>query len=336
MSKLKLVFAGTPAFAAGHLQALIDAGHNIVAVYTQPDRAAGRGKKLQPSPVKQVAQQHQLPVFQPASLKDADAQRELSALNADLMVVVAYGLLLPQAVLDLPRLGCINVHASLLPRWRGAAPIERAILAGDKQSGVTIMQMDAGLDTGAMIHKIETPISDADDRQTLENRLAVLGCQALIHTLANFDSLASSAEPQTDDGTTYARKLDKSEALIDWNQTAEEINRCIRAGIGRNPAYTFINGERIRFIRAQVLSGKQNQSPGTILGTVDLTCEDSPTGTTQGQSLKSLRIACRDGELALQQVQLPGKNVMSVTDLLNARRAMFEPGKQFSSIETPS
>ena len=336
MSKLKLVFAGTPAFAAGHLQALIDAGHNIVAVYTQPDRAAGRGKKLQPSPVKQVAQQHQLPVFQPASLKDTDAQRELSALNADLMVVVAYGLLLPQAVLDIPRLGCINVHASLLPRWRGAAPIERAILAGDKQTGVTIMQMDAGLDTGAMIHKIETPIYADDDRQTVENRLADLGCRALIHTLENFDSLASSAEPQTNDGTTYARKLEKSEALIDWSQTADEINRSIRAGIGRNPAYTFINGERIRFIRAQVLSGKQNQSPGTILGTVELVDSHAPENVAQGQSVKSLRIACRDGELALQQVQLPGKNVMSVTDLLNARRAMVESGKQFSSIETPA
>ncbi|MEX2335529.1 MAG: methionyl-tRNA formyltransferase, partial [Pseudohongiella sp.] len=227
---MKLIFAGTPAFAATHLGALIEQGHDIVAVYTQPDRAAGRGKKLHASPVKVLATQHNLPVLQPASLKSPEAQAELAAFKPDLMIVVAYGLLLPKAVLDTPRFGCINVHASLLPRWRGAAPIERALLAGDNETGVTIMQMDVGLDTGDMLYKLSTPLSDDDDRQQLEDRLAILGCEGLLHTLHHFASLRDHAEKQDDALSTYARKLEKSEALVDWQASSIDISRTIRAG----------------------------------------------------------------------------------------------------------
>lgn len=318
---MKLVFAGTPAFAATHLSALLDHGHDIVAVYTQPDRAAGRGKKLQASPVKVLATGHQLPVMQPASLKDAEAQAALAALAPDLMIVVAYGLLLPQAVLDIPRLGCINVHASLLPRWRGAAPIERALLAGDSETGITIMQMDASLDTGDMLYKLSAALSDDDDRQQLEDRLATLGCQALLHTLANFDALREQAEKQDDTLSTYARKLDKAESQIDWQASAVDIARTVRAGIGRQPAYSFLDGERLRLLRASAVLSEQSAqvAPGTILVSSDR---------------NSLSVACRDGILQVTELQLPGKNPVAVRDIMNSRPALFAAGKQFSS-DTP-
>lgn len=321
MSDLKLIFAGTPEFAAVHLQALLDAGHTVVAVYTQPDRAAGRGKKLQASPVKQIAEAHGLPVFQPVSLRDSAAQAQLRELNADLLVVVAYGLLLPQAVLDAPRLGCINVHASVLPRWRGAAPIERALLAGDTRTGVTIMKMDIGLDTGDMLYVAETPISPEDTRITLESRLAELGCQALLHTLTDFESLAANAQRQDDTLSTYARKLDKDESLIDWQRSVAEIDRQIRASVGRNPAYTELNGERIRLLCATPFAQQgQTAKPGTIL---------SHEKTAGGHW--SLKIAASDGYLLATELQLPGKNAMAVRDVLNARRDMFAPGRCFGA-----
>lgn len=324
MSNLKLVFAGTPAFAASHLQALLDAGHHIAGVYTQPDRAAGRGKKLHASDVKQVAESHQLPVFQPATLKDPTAQAELGSLDADLMIVVAYGLLLPQAVLDTPRLGCINVHASLLPRWRGAAPIERAILAGDTKTGITIMQMDIGLDTGDMLYTLETGVDDQDDRVTLENRLAALGAKALLHTLAHYPALAASASKQDDSLSNYARKLEKSEALVNWQESAIQINRTIRAGIGRHPAYTFLAGERIRFLRATADSStSMSAPPGTILGQ-----QKSADGSI------AMQIACTEGVLNLMEIQLPGKNPVPVHAVLNSRRELFAPGQRFSATET--
>ena len=315
---MKLVFAGTPAFAATHLSALIDHGYDIAAVYTQPDRAAGRGKKLQASPVKALATKHRLPVMQPASLKDTDAQAALAALEPDLLIVVAYGLLLPQAVLDIPRLGCINVHASLLPRWRGAAPIERSLLAGDSETGVTIMQMDVALDTGDMLYKLSTPLSELDDRQLLENRLAKLGCQALIHTLANFDALRAQAQKQDNTLSTYARKLDKAESLIDWQTSVVDIARTIRAGVGRQPAYSFLDGERLRLLRASAtLSGPPAQvAPGTIVPGPDRHC---------------LTIACADGTLQVTELQLPGKNPVAVRDIMNSRPALLATGKQFSS-----
>lgn len=319
MADLKLVFAGTPDFAAAHLQALLDAGQQVCAVYTQPDRAAGRGKKLQASPVKQVALANDLPVLQPPTLRNEQAQAELAALNADLMVVVAYGLLLPQAVLDTPRLGCINVHASLLPRWRGAAPIERALLAGDEKTGVTIMQMDAGLDTGDMLYTVETPIDATDTRISVEQRLTALGCQALLHTLDDFEGLRSRALSQDDQLSTYARKLDKAEAQLDWSLPAIELDRRVRAGIGRLPAFGWLDGERVRFLATRVSTAGSEHPAGTILGTSRL---------ADGRT--ALDIACSEGILHLTELQLPGKNPMNIKDMLNARREQFAAGKQFT------
>lgn len=319
---MKLVFAGTPAFAATHLSALIAQGHDIAAVYTQPDRAAGRGKKLHASPVKALAAEHELPVMQPASLKDPEAQSALAALAPDLMIVVAYGLLLPKAVLEIPRFGCINVHASLLPRWRGAAPIERALLAGDSETGVTIMQMDVGLDTGDMLYKLSTPLREDDDRQQLEDRLAALGCEGLLHTLANFDNLRAGAEQQDDALSTYARKLDKSEAKIDWQASVAEVSRTIRAGIGRQPAYSFLDGERLRLLRAS------SESPGPV---AEPSAPAAPGTIVQNPNRNVLTIACADGLLNVSELQLPGKNPVSVRDIMNSRPALFAAGKKFNS-----
>lgn len=319
---MKLVFAGTPAFAATHLSALIAHGHEIVAVYTQPDRASGRGKKLHASPVKALATEHHLPVMQPASLKDPEAQAALAALAPDLMIVVAYGLLLPKAVLDIPRFGCINVHASLLPRWRGAAPIERALLAGDKETGVTIMQMDVGLDTGDMLYKLATPLREDDDRQQLEDRLATLGCEGLLYTLANFDNMRARAEKQDDSLSTYARKLDKAEAKIDWQAGVADVSRTIRAGIGRQPAYSFLDGERLRLLRAS------SANPDT---TADQAVAATPGTILPNPDRSVLAIACADGVLNVSELQLPGKNPVSVRDIMNSRPALFAAGKQFSS-----
>lgn len=226
---LRIVFAGTPEFAAAHLKALLDTPHQIVAVYTQPDRPAGRGQKLMPSPVKQLAAENAIPVLQPPSLKDAAAQAELAALEPDLLVVVAYGLILPQAVLDIPRFGCINSHASLLPRWRGAAPIQRAVQAGDAESGVTVMQMEAGLDTGPMLLKVRTPITAEDTGGSLHDRLAELGPPAVIETIAGLASGTLMGEVQDDALANYAHKLNKDEARIDWSRPAIELERLIRA-----------------------------------------------------------------------------------------------------------
>ncbi len=252
MSPLRVVFAGTPDFAASSLAAVLDSEHEVVAVYTQPDRPAGRGRKLTPSPVKQLAQGHGLPVYQPASLKDADAQAELAALNADVMVVVAYGLLLPQAVLDTPRLGCINVHASLLPRWRGAAPIQRAIEAGDSASGVTIMQMDAGLDTGAMLYEVRTPITSRTTGGDLHDRLAIQGANALVNVLDQLDSDSLEATPQPEEGVTYAAKLSKAEAELDFTQSAEQLARKIRAFNPWPVAWCTLGNDRLRLLMASV------------------------------------------------------------------------------------
>lgn len=323
MSALKIVFAGTPGFAARHLDALIANGHQIVAVYTQPDRAAGRGKTLQASPVKTLALSHDIPVYQPQSLKSDEAQAELAALGADLLVVVAYGLLLPKAVLEIPARGCINVHASLLPRWRGAAPIERALLAGDQETGVTIMQMDVGLDTGDMLYILKTPISHSDDRLTLEHRLADLGCQALLHTLADFDALQAGATAQDNSLSTYAKKIEKTEALINWNSSAAEIDRVVRASIGRNPAYSFLQGQRLRVLKATPDYSPHNIVPGTI---IDVVRKDAG-------SPAFIKVACGNGALLLEELQLPGKNAASVKDLLNSYASLFAAGHLFSDAE---
>lgn len=317
MQPLRIVFAGTPPFAAQHLESLLATEHRIVGVYTQPDRAAGRGKQLHPSAVKYLAQTHNLLVYQPASLRSAEAQQSLAALKPDLMIVVAYGLLLPQAVLDIPRFGCINVHASLLPRWRGAAPIERALLAGDKETGVTIMQMDKGLDTGSMLYKIPLAITEDDDRQTLESRLADIGRMGLVYCLQNLEALRARAQAQDDHLSTYASKLDKAEALINWEQSAESINLQIRSGIGRTPAYSILDGERIRLLKARPSPERTTAVPGTIVKA----------------DRDRLSIACADSVLNVTLMQLPGKNPLSIGEILNSRKELLAPGQRFSSTE---
>ncbi|KAF1050876.1 MAG: Methionyl-tRNA formyltransferase [Stenotrophomonas maltophilia] len=306
---LRLVFAGTPEFAAEHLQALLDSPHEIVAVYTQPDRPAGRGQKLAPSPVKQLALAHDLPVLQPPTLRDPAAQAELAALRPDLMVVVAYGLILPQVVLDIPRLGCINSHASLLPRWRGAAPIQRAVEAGDAESGVTVMQMEAGLDTGPMLLKVSTPISAEDTGGSLHDRLARLGPPAVVEAIAGLAAGSLRGEVQDDGQATYAHKLNKDEARLDWNLSAVELERRVRAFDPWPVCHTTLNGETMKVWAAHL--GEGRGEPGRIL-------EASRDG---------LLVACADGALWLTRVQLPGGKALAVADLLNSRREQFANGQ---------
>ena len=320
MTPLKICFAGTPSFAAEHLAALIAAKHNIVAVYTQPDRPSGRGKKLQPSPVKQVALDSGLIIKQPKSLKLADAQQELAAFSPDLLIVVAYGLILPQEILDIPRLGCINVHASLLPRWRGAAPIERAILAGDKESGITIMKMDAGLDTGPMLYKSKVKISPDDDREILMGNLCSAGTSALLHTLDNFTTLRESAQLQDDTLSTYAAKIDKSESLLQWQLPAEQLCRVVKAGVGRVPAYSFIEGERLRILKARPLEKSQLDVDKNVLA-----------GTILGINSTGVEVSCSDSSLLVTKIQLAGKKPWSIRDLINSGTTIVETGKHFDN-----
>ncbi|MBU3058592.1 methionyl-tRNA formyltransferase [Pseudomonas indica] len=306
---LRIVFAGTPEFAAEHLKALLDTPHRIVAVYTQPDRPAGRGQKLMPSPVKQLAVQHDIPVLQPKTLRDPDAQAELAALQPDLMVVVAYGLILPQAVLDIPPLGCINSHASLLPRWRGAAPIQRAVEAGDAESGVTVMRMEAGLDTGPMLLKASTPIEAGDTGGSLHERLAALGSKAVTEAV---DALAAGTlvgEVQDDALATYAHKLNKDEARLDWSRPAVELERRIRAFMPWPVCHTTLNGETLKVLAAA--PGEGRGAPGTILAA----------------SKDGLTVACGEGALRLTRLQLPGGKPLAFADLLNSRREQFAPGQ---------
>ena len=310
MSELRLCFAGTPDFSAAHLSALIAAGHTIDAVYTQPDRPSGRGKKLQPSPVKAVAMAAGLEGKQPLSLKTIEAQQELAAIAPDLLVVVAYGLILPQAFLELPKLGCINVHASLLPRWRGAAPIERALLAGDAVSGVTIMKMDAGLDTGDMLYKQQVEIGPEDDRISLTDKICEAGKLALLHTLSHFPELSSQAQRQNDSLSTYADKLEKSESLLRWQEPAEKLHRIIRAGLGRAPAFSFINGARLQLLEASVAQTESQKTPGTILEI----------------SRQGILIACGEACLLITRIALPGKKPWTISDLLNSGTDLLQAG----------
>ncbi|WP_236211209.1 methionyl-tRNA formyltransferase [Metapseudomonas otitidis] len=306
---LRLVFAGTPEFAAEHLKALLDTPHQIVAVYTQPDRPAGRGQKLMPSPVKQLALQHGLPVLQPPTLRDPAAQEELRALAPDLMVVVAYGLILPQVVLDIPRLGCINSHASLLPRWRGAAPIQRAVQAGDAESGVTVMQMEAGLDTGPMLLKVTTPITAADTGGSLHDRLAQLGPQAVVQAIAGLATGTLQGEVQDDALATYAHKLNKDEARIDWNRPADELERLVRAFNPWPICHSTLDGQPLKVLAAEPAEGRGQ--PGQILDA----------------SKDGLTVACGEGALRLTRLQLPGGKPLAFADLYNSRREQFAPGQ---------
>ncbi|HKJ22503.1 MAG TPA: methionyl-tRNA formyltransferase [Gammaproteobacteria bacterium] len=311
----KVVFAGTPEFAVPSLQALIDSPHRVVAVYTQPDRPAGRGRKLTASPVKTVAAGHGIPVHQPPSLKKAAEQARLAELGADLMVVTAYGLLLPPAVLAIPRLGCINVHASLLPRWRGAAPINYALLAGDDKTGITIMQMDAGLDTGDMLHRLECPIEPDDTAQSLHDRLSHLGARALLETLAMISRQRVRAVPQPDEGATYASKLDKDAARLDWTRPARELERMVRAFNPWPIAYTELEGAPLRIWQAHDLGGEVSQPPGTLVGA----------------DARGMDIACGQGILRVTRIQRPGGRAMAVADYLHAHP--LPPGTRLGTPE---
>ncbi len=311
-NSLRIIFAGTPDFAARHLQALLDAGHQVVAVYTQPDRPAGRGQQLQASPVKQLAVAKDIAVYQPKSLKKAKAQAELAALSADLMIVVAYGLILPPVVLATPRLGCINVHGSLLPRWRGAAPIQRSIWAGDAETGVTIMQMDAGLDTGAMLSKVSLPITAADTSATLYEKLAEVGPQALLSALTDLPSLQQNAVPQADEAANYAEKLSKEEALLDFNKPAVALEREIRAFNPWPVSYLQLGAQQLKVWQSRVEAGQG--VPGTVVR-VDKT---------------GIAVATTDGLLVIEQLQPPGKKAMAVADFLNGRADWIKLGQQLS------
>ena len=315
MKSLNIIFAGTPDFAAQHLQAILNSQHNVIAVYTQPDKPAGRGKKLQASPVKQLAEQNNIPVYQPKSLRKEEAQFELKALNADVMVVVAYGLILPKAVLDAPRLGCLNVHGSILPRWRGAAPIQRSIWAGDAQTGVTIMQMDEGLDTGDMLHKVYCDILPTETSTSLYNKLAELAPSALIDVLDNLESGKFISEKQDDSQSNYAEKLSKEEAQLDWSLPAIQLERNIRAFNPWPIAYFSTedkdgNAQTLKVYQAEVLSH-----------------QDKPAGTILSADKNGIQIATVDGVLNLLQLQPAGKKPMSAQDLLNGRAEWFIIGK---------
>jgi len=292
---VRIVFAGTPEFAAQALRAIVAAGHDVALVLTQPDRPAGRGMALQPSPVKKLALEEGIEVFQPVTLKDGEAQARIAAVGAEVMVVAAYGLILPQAVLDLPRFGCLNIHASLLPRWRGAAPIQRALLAGDAETGVCIMQMEAGLDTGPVMLREAFPILPEDTSATLHDRLAALGARLAVVAL---DGLPLPATPQALDGVTYAQKIGKAEAQIDWSQSAAELDRHIRAFNPFPGAQAQFAGQTIKLWRAVPVEGAGEK--GQILQ-VDR---------------NSVVVACGSGALAMSELQKAGGKRLAVREFL--------------------
>lgn len=311
MTQLKIIFAGTPDFAAIHLQRILSVENiEVVGVYTQPDRPAGRGKKLMASPVKSLAEQNNILIFQPASLKNIEAQKQLANLHADLMVVVAYGLILPQAVLNIPRLGCINSHASLLPRWRGAAPIQRAIQAGDVESGITVMQMQAGLDTGPILLEVTTPISPKDTGGTLHDRLANIGAKALLDVIDGLANNRLIAKPQDASLATYANKLSKNEALINWTKPATELFNTIRAFNPWPICYTLIQGKILKIHGAHIVD--QQGVAGKIL-----------TFNQEG-----LVVACGQQALCITELQFPNSRVMAFVDIYNGHQALFEKTKE--------
>ncbi len=308
---LRIVYAGTPDFAATALQALLNRGHVPVAVYTQPDRPAGRGHKLQPSPVKRVALDAGIPVEQPVNFRsEADVAR-LAGFRPDVMVVAAYGLILPRTVLDIPELGCVNIHASLLPRWRGAAPIQRAIEAGDTATGITLMQMDEGLDTGAMLMQESVPITESDTGGTLHDTLAGLGARMICDYL---DRLSAGERPvgipQDNDQATYAAKIGKPDARLDWSRPAQALDRIVRAYHPWPVAWTTAGGEVIRIHQA-------HPAPASA---------DAPEGTVLEKSRDGIRIACGEGTLIITRLQLPGGKPLSVNDFINGGKPLLEPG----------
>jgi len=315
MSSLRIIFAGTPDFAASALSVLIKSEHDIVAVYTQPDRPAGRGRKLRASPVKELAVENNIPVLQPENLKDTEAQNTLRNFNADVMVVAAYGLILPQVVLDMPRFGCLNIHASLLPRWRGAAPIQRAIAAGDKESGITIMQMNAGLDTGDILQLTSTPISNKDNGGDLHDRLAEIGASAILEVLNKLDSDHLKPTVQDDSLATYAHKLEKKEAIINWQNSATEIERLIRAFNPWPVTFTYLNDKPLRIFQADILSEESDQEAGTVIA-----CDK-----------KGIDVSCGKGVLRILKLQPSGSKAMNVAAFMNGHAKQLPAGTLFKN-----
>lgn len=307
---LTVIFAGTPAFATPTLEALLRSSHKVIAVYTQPDRPAGRGRKMTESPVKTLAKQHALPLYQPATLRDAQAQEALRALQADVMVVAAYGLLLPPMVLSAPKFGCVNVHPSLLPRWRGATPIQSPILAGDQTTGVTIMQMNEGLDTGDLLRQIKTDILPGEVSGELHDRLSLVGADLLIETLDQIDAGTLIKTPQEDALATYAKKFAKTTGKIDWQLPAEVIGNVVRACNPWPVATTTFEGKTLRIWRADVL-------PET---------SDYPPGAVAAIDKHQLCVATGEGLLRLLDVQMPGGKRVSVQDFINAHKAALRVG----------
>lgn len=314
---LRIVFAGTPVFAAAHLEALLLSDMTVVSAYSQPDRQKGRGKKLLPPPVKEMALANEIPVFQPENFHSGPAVEGLRQQQPDLMIVVAYGLILPPSVLAIPKYGCLNVHASLLPRWRGAAPIERAILAGDTETGVCIMQMEAGLDSGPVLMRSSTAIQPDDTGESLGLRLQEMGRSLLVEALEALVIDKLHPEPQDKSLVTYAPKITREDALIHWDAPATVVNRQVRALIPRYPAYTWYAGDRLRILAADQLESSLAAPPGTLL-------EVQRNG---------LLVACGDDTfIRITAVQPEGKRAMSIASLLNGHPDYFLPDTSFSAL----
>jgi methionyl-tRNA formyltransferase len=301
-TSLRIVYAGTPEFAVPALAALHGSSHQVVAVYTQPDRPAGRGRVLTASAVKAYAQQHGIPVEQPLNFREPQTVAHLQSYAADVMVVAAYGLILPQKVLDVPRLACLNIHGSLLPRWRGAAPIQRAILAGDTETGITIMRMEAGLDTGPMLRMQSLPIAATDTAAAMHDRLAALGAELLLAVLDDLPGALQRAQVQPSEGVTYASKLSKEEALLDWSLPAVQLDRQVRAFNPWPIAETRLHGAQLRIGQANALAVSHRAKPGTVL-------QATATG---------IQVACGSDVLNLTQVQLAGKKMQPATDFIKS------------------
>ncbi len=310
---MKIIFAGTPTFAATALKVLMGTHHEIVLVLTQPDRPAGRGMKTVSSAVKLLAQQHELTLLQPDTLKSPALLTQLQALKADVMIVAAYGLILPKGVLDIPRYGCLNIHASLLPRWRGAAPIQRAILAGDRETGITLMQIDVGLDTGVMLLKQSIAIARDDTAQTLHDKLCVLGAQSVVEGLALLQQEKIVPSCQDEALACYAPKIKKIEAAIDWQLTAEQIDRIVRAFNPNPGAYSYIHGGMLKIWRAQIIAG-DSAEPGTIVAT----------------ERHGITVACGKDNLMLEAVQKPGGKKLSAAEFLLGHA--LQPGDCFENM----
>ena len=302
---LRIIYAGTPEFSVPALRALIDSQHEVIAVYTQPDRPAGRGRKITFSPVKQQAIDVGIPVEQPEHLKTKSVQETLRAYQADVMVVAAYGLLLPQVVLDIPTYGCLNIHGSLLPRWRGAAPIQRAIAAGDKETGITIMQMDKGLDTGNILHKSAIAITDTDTGQSIHDALAIQGAKDIVTVINKIDGKCLQGEVQDEQYATYAHKLTKEEANIDWNDTARNIDYKVRAFSPRPIAYTYYHGKPMKIHSTSVkeINTETLEQPGTVIN----------------ESKSGIEVSTGQGILRIHRLQMPGKRAMDTVSFLNGR-----------------